>query len=129
MTKVIILAAGEGKRLRPITNYLPKCMLKIGGIPLISRQLQLLRELGLKNINIITGYKSELFESTRCNLINNKDYKSTHMLYSLMLASELFDSELLIKIIFFNIFSKFILILLASIFSSFFSDKLKFNDS
>lgn len=93
MTRVIILAAGEGKRLRPITNDLPKCMIKLGGIPLITRQLELLRELGIKNINIVTGYKSEFFESMGCNLINNKNYKTTNMLYSLMLAYKLFDSK------------------------------------
>ena len=57
--KVILLVAGEGKRLRPYTLDRPKCMVEIDGISLIDRQLEVLSSEGLSNILMIGGFKSE----------------------------------------------------------------------
>ena len=58
--KVILLVAGEGKRLHPYTLDRPKCMVEVDGISLIDRQLSILRAEGLNNIIMIGGYKSEM---------------------------------------------------------------------
>ena len=51
--KVIILAAGEGRRLRPYTLHKPKCMVKVEGRSLIDRQLDVLHSRGLNQIIVI----------------------------------------------------------------------------
>ena len=58
--KSIILAAGEGKRLRPLTSSLPKAMIDICGITLLQRQINTMKDCGIEDIIVITGYKSEL---------------------------------------------------------------------
>lgn len=56
-TKAIILAAGEGTRLKKYTKDLPKGMLPFAGATLIERQLGLLRDAGIKDISVVTGFK------------------------------------------------------------------------
>ena len=60
--KVILLVAGEGKRLRPYTLDRPKCMVEIDGISLIDRQLVVLKAEGLDNIVMIGGYKADMLK-------------------------------------------------------------------
>ena len=48
--KSIILAAGEGKRLRPLTNNIPKCMVKVDGKPLIEHQVSCLKRSGIEKL-------------------------------------------------------------------------------
>ena len=60
--KAIILASGEGSRLRPLTDTTPKPLLKILGKPLISYTLENLEKLGTKETIIVVKYKHELFQ-------------------------------------------------------------------
>ena len=60
--KAIIIAAGMGKRLMPYTKNRPKCMLEIGGKPLIKHQADILISLGIKEIHVVKGYKQEAFD-------------------------------------------------------------------
>ena len=53
--KVIILAAGQGTRLRPLTDNKPKCMVELLGKPLIQHQIETLRRNGIGDIHIATG--------------------------------------------------------------------------
>ena len=57
--KAMILAAGEGRRLRPLTEKIPKSMLKIKGKPLLYYQLRLLKKHGIKDVVINLNYRSE----------------------------------------------------------------------
>jgi len=61
--KVIILSAGQGKRLLPLTAKIPKCLLEIQGKTLIEWQIDELHKCGLDQIIVVTGYGSEKVES------------------------------------------------------------------
>ncbi len=60
--KAIILAGGRGKRLRPITDYVPKPLVPIKNIPIIEWQLKYLKKFGIDEVIICTGYKQEMIE-------------------------------------------------------------------
>ena len=60
--KALILAAGYGKRLRPLTNNVPKCLVKIGKKSLLQIWLEKLEKQGIKEFLINTHYKSEKVE-------------------------------------------------------------------
>lgn len=56
----VIMAGGEGMRLRPITNVIPKPMVDIGGVPLLERQIQRLAKAGLTRIYLSVNYLSKI---------------------------------------------------------------------
>lgn len=60
--KAIILAGGRGKRLRPITDYVPKPLVPIKNTPIIEWQLKYLKKFGVSEVIICTGYKQEMIE-------------------------------------------------------------------
>jgi L-glutamine-phosphate cytidylyltransferase len=60
--RVIILAAGQGKRLLPLTAEVPKALLDIGGKTLVERQVEAFAQNGLKDFVVVTGYASEKME-------------------------------------------------------------------
>ena len=61
--RAIILAGGRGKRLRPITDYVPKPLVPIKNIPIIEWQLRYLKKFGVNEVIICTGYKQEMIEN------------------------------------------------------------------
>ncbi len=61
--QVLILAGGQGSRLRPYTTVLPKPLLPVGGYPILEILIRQLKSAGLKNIVLSTGYLSELIEA------------------------------------------------------------------
>lgn len=97
--KVIILAAGQGTRLRPLTDDRPKCMVEVNGRSIIERQLGAMRACGIKdeNITIVCGYCSAVlkkkFEDTNMHFIVNEQYDTTNMVCSLMCARKLMEAE------------------------------------
>mgnify|MGYP006275551891 CR=1 FL=1 len=58
----LLLAAGLGTRLRPLTNQIPKCLVKVGGNPVLRIWINKLRAVGCRKIIINTHYKSEMVE-------------------------------------------------------------------
>ena len=60
--KAIILAGGRGKRLRPITDYVPKPLIPINNIPIIEWQIKYLKKFGISEVIICSGYKTEMIE-------------------------------------------------------------------
>ena len=66
--KAIILAGGRGKRLRPITDYVPKPLIPIKNIPIIEWQIKYLKKFGISEIIICSGYKTKMIE----DYLNNK---------------------------------------------------------
>ena len=97
--KVIILAAGQGTRLRPLTDDRPKCMVEVNGRSIIDRQLDTMFACGIKpeDITIISGYRGDVlkakFADTGMNIIVNEAYETTNMVCSLMCARELMESQ------------------------------------
>lgn len=91
----VILAAGIGSRLRPITNRLPKCMVEVAGKPILEYQIDAYRKAGIDEIIIITGYEGEVIENfcrhikgIKIKIIENKDYETTNNMYSFYLAKD-----------------------------------------
>ncbi len=61
--KALILAGGLGKRLKPITDYVPKPLIPINNIPIIEWQIRYLKKFGVRDIVICSGYKTEQIEN------------------------------------------------------------------
>ncbi len=57
--KAVILAGGKGKRLKPITDYLPKPLVPINGIPIIEWQIKYFKKFGVSEFVICAGYRAE----------------------------------------------------------------------
>jgi choline kinase len=90
----IILAAGTGTRLKPLTDHAPKCLTEINGTPILLNALQNLSAVGIKDCTIVGGYFSDkikntigsTFDDISVNYLLNKHYASTNDMYSLWLA-------------------------------------------
>ncbi len=61
--KAIILAGGRGKRLRPLTDYVPKSLVPVKNIPIIEWQIKYLKKYGVTEVIICTGYKTKMIEN------------------------------------------------------------------
>jgi len=94
---VIILAAGRGSRLHPYTAECPKCLTELGNQTLIERQLATLRGAGIKNISIVTGYRSEMLALPNTTQIHNPDWATTNMVESLFAAESIFGDDLIVS--------------------------------
>ena len=95
--KVILLVAGEGKRLHPYTLDRPKCMVEVDGISLIDRQLSVLRAEGLNDIIMIGGYKAEMLKEKGTKLMHNPKYYETNMVKTLFCAEEELEGEIIVS--------------------------------
>ena len=62
IVRVVILAAGQGKRLLPLTTEVPKALLDIGGKTLIERQVEAFAACGIKDFTVIVGYAAQRME-------------------------------------------------------------------
>jgi bifunctional UDP-N-acetylglucosamine pyrophosphorylase/glucosamine-1-phosphate N-acetyltransferase len=58
--KVFILAAGEGQRMKPLTETRPKVMLSVGGKPILGHLLETIVKAGFRDVGIIIGYRNEV---------------------------------------------------------------------
>jgi len=92
--KAIILAAGKGTRLYPLSGDKPKSMIKVNSVPIIEYQIEsyLFAKFKEEDISIVIGYKAEILEEyiinkyPKINIIINKDFSTTNNMYSLYLA-------------------------------------------
>ena len=60
--KAIILSAGQGGRLLPLTETMPKCLLPIGDEPIVGLQIDNLRSCGIDDITVVTGFSAGMVE-------------------------------------------------------------------
>jgi choline kinase len=84
--KAIILAAGRGSRMKDLTDDRPKCLVEFEGKPLLEWQLSALREAGIDEIAIVTGYKRELLANRGLVEFHNPRWAETQMVSSLECA-------------------------------------------
>ena len=119
----VILAAGMAKRLRPLTDTKPKCLLKVGERTLLERTVDAMRQAGITEFLVVTGYRGEMIReflegysrlSSRTSqpslpsqpsftFLDNTDYEHNNNIYSLWMACQkvrgcdflLMDSDIL----------------------------------
>ena len=112
----VILAAGMAKRLRPLTDTKPKCLLKVGNRTLLERTVRAMQQAGITEFVVVTGYRGDQIRSFLENLepldnlekptfhfLHNADYEHNNNIYSLWMAGEvvrgkdflLMDSDIL----------------------------------
>ena len=95
--RAIILAAGCGLRLNQHTKDIPKALLDLNGKSILERQISLLREYGVNEIFVVTGYKREKYVLKDIEYIFNPRYSETEQLASMMVArTKIFDDVLVI---------------------------------
>lgn len=95
--KVIVLAAGEGTRLRPLTADRPKCLVELHGRTLLDRQLDALRRCGVADVVIVTGHRHEAFRGRPERLYHNPEYARTNMVHSLFCAEPELDGDVIVS--------------------------------
>ena len=86
MIRAIILAAGHGIRLRPITDARPKCLVSLHGKTLLDRQAQVLKGAGVNDIHVVGGYRVEQIRMASYNCSVNLQYATTNMVETLFSA-------------------------------------------
>ena len=96
--KLLILAAGEGKRLRPLTKDRPKCMVEYKGKLIIEYILEVANEL---EVGIVDGYKKDILEkflsTQNISFFTNENFAKTNMVATLFCAKEFMKGDLIIS--------------------------------
>ena len=95
--KAIILAAGEGKRLRPLTENMPKCMVQLFDKSILEHQINTLTKCGINEIIVIKGYHSEKIQISNVRYYENKFYDSTNMVETLFCAEKELEDSVIIS--------------------------------
>ncbi len=86
--KAIIVAAGPGSRLMPLTSEKPKCLLEIGGKPILERAIEVLRQNGVEKIAVVRGYRGDLINYPDVTYYENPDFGNNNILGSLLYAED-----------------------------------------
>ena len=100
----LLLAAGLGSRLAPLTEALPKCLVSVSGVPILERLVRALDSHGFERLVIVTGYKAETirdylgerFGGIAIEYIVSPLFATTNNIYSLWLARQLIDEPFLL---------------------------------
>ena len=95
--KAIILAAGKGKRLKPLTNRIPKCMITICDKPMLKWQVELLKKYNINDITVVTGSLDKKIKISDVSYVKNKFYRSTEQNYSLFCARKKLTGSVVIS--------------------------------
>lgn len=99
--KCIILAAGTATRMRPLTDSIPKCLLPVGGKPILQRILEHVFNAGIDTVGLVLGYRADEvrafvrkhFPFQRIRFIVNPKFDTTNNAFSLLMAREFYMSE------------------------------------
>ncbi len=102
--KALILAAGYGKRLRPITDSIPKSMVEVNGIPLLVNALNILASLKIDEIGIVVGHMADYikekigssWQGVPVVFFDNPRYLETNNVASLACAASYCDDDMLL---------------------------------
>lgn len=97
----IILAAGLGTRLRPLTDDRPKCMVEVCGVPMVERQIQFLHDAGITDITLVSGYKEEALEYLKgkygVDIVWNDRYDTCNNINSLYIVCDRFHDTYVVE--------------------------------
>ena len=96
ITTALLLAAGTGSRLRPLTRNAPKCLTEVGDRPILDRLIHNLRAKGFKRLVVVLGHQGDKIrdflrhkaDDMRVDYVFNPEYQTTNNLYSLWLARQ-----------------------------------------
>jgi len=99
--KAMILNSGVARRLNPLTDNLPKCLLEVNGKSILERQIELLLSVGVKKYIITTGplqdkiidHVKEKFPELDVVYTNNPKFETTNYIYSMWLARNEVDND------------------------------------
>jgi len=102
--QAVILAAGQGTRLRPLTDHCPKCLVKVQGKPLLQYQLEALCDAGVRRCIIVIGHRAAQvrsffgtrFRNVSITYVENENFDHTNNIYSLWLARREITEDLLL---------------------------------
>lgn len=102
--QAVILAAGISKRLRPLTDNTPKCLLNIGNKNLLQRTIENVIANGIEDFVIVTGYRENMikefldknFPGLKKTFITNKDFENNNNSYSLWMTKDLVKDDILL---------------------------------
>ena len=95
--KAIILAAGKGTRLKPLTDNYPKCMVEFRGKQIIDYILEALRSKDINDISIVKGYKASILKKEGTKEYFNDLYEKTNMVHSLFCSKNEWDDDIIIS--------------------------------
>ena len=84
--RALILAASRGEEFGTLTEHKPKAMLEISGQPLIFKQIQTLRDMGIKDITIVRGFQKSMINAPDIRYIDNDNYATTKEIASLKIG-------------------------------------------
>ena len=101
ITTGVILAAGMARRLRPLTNDRPKCLLPLGHRNLLERTVDAMRMVGVERLVVVTGFKAEMirdfllthYPQMEIIFLDNTDYANNNNIYSLWMAGKVVRDE------------------------------------
>lgn len=99
VTRGVILAAGRGSRLGDMTDNKSKGLIDLNGKPLVMRQIEVMRECGINEIAIVTGYNADAFEpySSGLTVYYNKDWSTSTMLWTLLCARDFITDRVIVS--------------------------------
>jgi phosphoenolpyruvate phosphomutase len=93
--RAVIIAAGSGKSLLPLTEDRPKCMLDIKGRTILERQIDTLRACGVQDIVVVRGYRKDQVTVPGLRYFDNDRYEETGELASLFAAAPVLTGRVL----------------------------------
>ena len=94
---MIILAAGQGTRLRPLTDNIPKCLVQVKEKAILDWQLQVAQQAGINDIAIIRGYRKETIDRKGVIYFENLLFETTNMVETLMCAESVFHDGFIVS--------------------------------
>jgi L-glutamine-phosphate cytidylyltransferase len=94
--KAIVLAAGQGTRLMPLTRDRPKCLVPLRGRPLLEYQLEVFRTFGMDELVVVSGYEAQAFAPFGLRTCHNPDFATTNMVHSLFCAEAEMDQDIVV---------------------------------
>jgi len=99
--KMIIVAAGQGTRLRPLTDNKPKCMVEYHNKPIIDYILDVASECNIRDVAIVNGYKKQVLEKYLENrditFFTNEKFDTTNMVSTLFNAKDFMNDDIIIS--------------------------------